>query len=260
MKLRRRALLAPILTSLAAAVVAPPSDAGAKGGDPAARGLDLFVDAPSVSAPGATIPLQIQALGFPTALTLAPLGGATIDASWDAESLGPNVSSVPKTVTVTTDAAGRAHVDVPVPLGDERELKLLIGVTLGDHHRVVEARVRRVTSREVALVVPDARVVPGGATSAWALVSDTSTGAPAAGETVVFELLEGGVARQTVRAVTDLAGTAMARVTIPWTDDPSLSWRLSARARSAADLETGAMEIKLSPREETPVFSYTDFR
>ncbi|MFO0586145.1 MAG: hypothetical protein U0441_01335 [Polyangiaceae bacterium] len=252
MKLRRRTFLAPILTSLAAVALAPPSDAGAKGGDPAARGLDLFLDAPSVSAPGATIPLQIQALGFPTALALAPLSGATIDASWDPESLGPNVSSVPKTVTVTTDAAGRAHVDVPVPVGDERELKLLVGLTLGDHHRVVETRVRRVASREVSLVVPDARVVPGGATSAWALVSDTTTGAPAAGETVVFELLEGGVARQTVRTVTDLAGTATARVAIPWTDDPSLTWKLSARARSAADFETGAMDIKLSPREETP--------
>lgn len=252
MKLRRRLFLAPILMSVAAFALAPPSDVGAKGADPAARGLDLFVDAPTHSAPGATVPIQIQALGFPTAVTLAPLEGATIDASWDPESLGPNVSAVPKTVTVTTDAAGRAHVDVPVPEGGERDLKLLLGATHGEHHRVVEVRVHRVASREVALLVPDARVVPGGATTAWALVSDTSTGAPAAGETVVFELLEGGVARQSVRTVTDSAGTATTRVAIPWTDDPSFSWKLSARARSVADVETGSQEIALSPREETP--------
>jgi hypothetical protein len=251
MRRRPSLFLAPLLVSLAAFALAPPSDVGAAAPDPAARGLDLFIDVPTIAAPGATMPVQLLALGFPTAVTLAPLAGATIEATWDPESLGPNVSAAPPPVTATTDAAGRVHLDMPVPPGGERTLKLLIGTTFGEHHRTAEIRVQRIASRELSLIVPDARVVPGGATSAWAIVSDTSTGAPAAGEEVVFELMEGGIARQTVRATTDAAGTAMGRVAIPWTDEPTFTWKLSARARSSG-VETGAMSISLSPREETP--------
>ena len=247
-----RLLFAPVLAPLAALALAPPSDVGAAAPDPASRGLDLFIDAPGVAAPGAKMPLQMLALGFPTAVTLAPLAGATIDATWDPTSLGPNVSAAPPGVSATADAAGRAHLEVLVPPGDERSLKLLLGTTFGEHRRVSEITVRRIASRELSLIVPDARVVPGGATSAWAIVSDTSTGVPAAGEEVVFELMEGGIARQTVRATTDAAGTAMGRIAIPWTDEPTFTWKLTARARSGAGLETGASTITLSPREETP--------
>ncbi len=251
MRRRSSLFLAPVLGSVVALALAPPSDVGAAAPDPAARGLDLFIDAPDVAAPGATMPVQLLALGFPTAVTLAPLAGATIEATWDPESLGPNVSAAPPSVTVTADAAGRVHLDMPVPPGDERDLRLQLGTTIGEHHRTTEIRVRRIASRELSLIVPDARVVPGGATSAWAIVSDTSTGAPAAGEEVVFELMEGGIARQTVRARTDAAGAAMGRVAIPWTDEPTFSWRLTARARSSG-VETGTTSITLSPREETP--------
>jgi hypothetical protein len=253
--LRTRPLSALLLVApLAALALAPPSDAGAASPDPAARGLDLFVEVPQRSAPGAKVPVQVEALGFPTAVTLAPLAGAQIEAVWDPESLGPGVSQAPPAVRATTDAAGRAHLDVPVPEGGERSLRLLLGTTHGDHHRTTEVSVHRIVARDLSLIVPDSHVVPGGATSAWVIVRDTGTGQPAAGEAITFELLEGGVARFTKEATTDSAGTAMARMPIPWTDEPTFSWKLVARSHAAQieGTEVGTAAVILSPREETP--------
>ncbi len=244
--------LVPLFASLGLIALGPPSDAGAAASDPAARGLDLFIDMPGSSAPGGKIPVQIVALGFPTAVTLAPLAGAEIEATWGPEGLGKGGTKGPAPVTATTDASGRLHLDVPVPEGDERRLKLLLGTRIGDHHRTSEVWVDRIASRELSLIVPDSQVVPGGATSVWAIVKSMVTGEPASGEEVVFELLEGGVARHSVRATTDLAGAAMARVPIPWTDEPTFQWKLTARSRSASGADTGTGAMTLSPREETP--------
>lgn len=244
--------VATLLSCLAAPLLGPPSDAAAVGPDPAARGLDLFVDAPERAVPGSKLPVQLQAFGFPTAVTLAALPSASIEAVWDPESLGPGVSKAPPAVTVTTDANGRSHVDVPVPEGDERSLKLLLGASFGEHRRTIEVSVRRVSPRDLALIVPDDRVVPGGRTSAWVLVRDAGTGQPAVGESILFELLEGGVPRFTSRATTDAAGTAVARVPIPWTDEPAFSWELTARAESTGSVVRGTASATLRPREETP--------
>ncbi|MEZ4309532.1 MAG: hypothetical protein R3F14_15960 [Polyangiaceae bacterium] len=251
---RRRSIAAAALPAsiLALAALSPPSDAGAASADAAARGLDLFIDAPSGGVPGATFVVQIQALGFPTATTLAPLANASIELTWDPESLGPNVSSVPAGVTVTTDSAGRARADIPIPEGDPRSLTLLLGTTYGDHRRTREVRVQRMLPRELALIVPDDRVVPGGSTSAWAFLRDIGTGKPAVGETIVFELLEGGVPRFTANTKTDAAGTAAVRVPVPWTDEPTLSWTLSARALDTSLASRAVESIVLVPREETP--------
>lgn len=249
---RLPAVAATLLTFAAFGAIAPPSDAGAAGGDPAARGLDLFVDAPDRAVPGARLPLQIQAYGFPTATALAALPGAAIEAVWDPESLGPGVRRAPDAEKAQADANGRVHLDVPVPEGDERSLTLLLGATFGEHRRTIEVQVYRTAPRALSLIVPDDRVVPGGATSAWVIVRDAGTGRPAAGEGVLFELTEGGVPRYTARATTDAAGTAIARVPIPWTDEPAMAWELTARAESAGNDVQGVATATLTPREETP--------
>jgi hypothetical protein len=72
----RRALLA--LAAAAALGATATSDAATEGSSSVARGLDLFLHAPDRGAPGATLPVQVVALGFPTAITLRPLEGAPI--------------------------------------------------------------------------------------------------------------------------------------------------------------------------------------
>lgn len=249
---RSRSAALPLLLLAACGALAAASDAGADPPDLAARGLDLFIDAPEHAVPGSKLPLQIQAFGFPAASSLAPLSGASIEAVWDPESLGPGVHRAPPAVKVVTDAGGRAHVEVPVPEGDERALRLLLGTTYGDHRRTVEVEVQRMAPREMTLLVPDREVVPGGTTSAWVLVRDRGTGRPAAGDRVVFELTEGGVARFTSRATTDAAGTAVARVPIPWTDEPALAWELHVWSELAGGGGLGGASVTLRPREETP--------
>ncbi|WP_438036380.1 alpha-2-macroglobulin family protein [Sorangium sp. So ce204] len=227
------------------------SDAATDGRDAVARGLDLFLHAPDRGAPGATLPVQVLALGFPTAITLRPLEAVAVEATWDPEHLG-KVSAVPPPVRVTTDAKGRAHLDVPIPEGPERELRLLLGVRAGDRQRTRTLTVHRLAPLQVDLHVPDTRVVPGSAMSAWITVQSQASGQPAPRVPVEISLLEGGVARHTAVVTTDTAGVAMTRVPVPWIDEPGWRWILRARARSAAGASSNAAEISLSPREETP--------
>ena len=213
------------LTSLAATT----SDAQVTARDPAARGLDLFLQAPERAAAGATVPLQVEAIGFPTVTTMRPLAGVTIEAAWDPEHLGPGVAKAPPGVSATADATGRAHLDVPVPDGEERDLQLLVAVRSGSHQRTRTVPVRRVHATDAHLFLADTRVVPGSSVSAWVLVTSAITGAPVGSTPVTLELQEGGLARFTARAVTDAGGTAMVRVPIPRTDEPGWSWQLGAR-------------------------------
>src|SRR5690348_7297185 len=99
------------------------SDAQTSSNDPAARGLDVFVHAPGAVAPNGVFPVQVEALGFPTIVSLVPLAKATVEAVWNPESLGDEAQAPPP-VKATTDAEGRAHLDVPMPDGDEAELEL----------------------------------------------------------------------------------------------------------------------------------------
>lgn len=215
-----------------------------------ARGLDLFLHAPDRGAPGATLPVQVLALGFPTVVTLRPLEAVTVEATWDPEHLG-KVSAAPPPVRVTTDAQGRAHLDVPIPDGPERKLKLLVGVRVGDRQRTQALEVQRTQAHEVAIRVPEQEVVPGGALSAWVTVESAATGLPAGGAKVELALLEGGIARHTAVLTADAAGVAMGRVPIPWTDEPAWSWTLRARSLAHGG-DAGATSITLAPREETP--------
>jgi hypothetical protein len=234
------------------ALFAATSDAQTAGSEPAARGLDVFIHAPELAPPRAMVPVQIEAFGFPTVVSLVPLGGAAVEAAWDPEHLGPGVSVAPPPVRATTDAAGRAHLEVPVPDGDERELKLLVGLRSGSHERTRTITVRRGPLTAVALHVADTRVVPGSAISTWVLVTSAAGGDPVANARVELSLLEGGFARHKIQLVTDAAGTAMTRVPIPRTEEPTWRWELRARTLGTGKRGAGEAEVTLTPREETP--------
>ena len=123
----RRSLLSAIVI-LGLTGIAAISDAQQTAADPAARGLDAFIHAPDLASPGSRVPVQIQAFGFPTAISLTPLADVTVEAAWDPEHLGPGITRAPPSVKAKTDSAGRAHLEVEVPDGDERDLSLLVGV------------------------------------------------------------------------------------------------------------------------------------
>ncbi len=236
---------------LAGCLLAASSDAQVGGPDPARRGLDVFIHVPDQGAPGGTIPLQIEAFGFPSVVALQPLGAAAVEAAWDPESLGPGINVAPASVRATTDSAGRAHLDVPIPDGDVRELRLLVGVRSGAHERTRTVKIRRGRAADVALHVVDSRVVPGSSISAWVVVTRAATGEPMGKQAMEIRLLEGGYARHTIELVTDDAGTALARVPIPRNDEPSWSWKLEARTVGASGQIAEASQV-LTPREETP--------
>src|SRR3954471_4917423 len=130
--------------------VNPPAAAHAQ--DPAARGLDLFVHAPDKIAAGGRLPVQVRVFGFPRVSALAPLAGATIEATWDPESLGKKVASAPPVVSAKSDAEGRAHLEVDVPHGTG-SLKLLLSVRFGEHQRTRELLIERLPARAIDLRV-----------------------------------------------------------------------------------------------------------
>ncbi len=236
---------------LAGCLLAASSDAQVGGADPARRGLDVFVHVPDQGAPGGTIPLQIEAFGFPSVVALQPLASAAVEAAWDPESLGPGLSVAPAAIRATTDSAGRAHLDVPIPEGDVRDLRLLIGVRSGAHERTRTVKIHRGRAADVELHVVDTRVVPGSSISAWVVATRASTGEPLGRQPMEIRLLEGGYARHTIEVITDDAGTALARVPIPRNDEPAWSWKLEARTVGLAGQTAVATQV-LTPREETP--------
>ncbi|HEY7995257.1 MAG TPA: hypothetical protein VIE14_00235, partial [Steroidobacteraceae bacterium] len=206
-----RFVLLPFLVLLA---VIASRDSQAQVADPAARGLDVFVHGPAEAAPGGVLPIAVVAVGFTSVVAPAPIPRAAVEAVWNPETLGTAVSA-PPAVKVTADGEGRAHLDVTMPDGDEADLELLIGVRSGVHARTQTLKVHRTRALDASLFVPDTRVVPGGATSAWVLVKSASTGEPVGNAPVRVALLEGGVPRFETRLVTDGAGSAMTRVPIP---------------------------------------------
>lgn len=240
----------PVLLAAAALAAAAPS---ARGGDPAARGLDLFLHGPTGAVAGGTLEVQAEALGFPTATTLVPLAGAVVEARWNDESLGPTEPEHAQArgagvapVRAVADAEGRVRLAVPVPDGDERSLRLEVSVTSGGHARTRALGVLRSAAQALRLFVADTRVVPGGSATAWVLATDGATGAPLPAVDVDARLLEGGVARHATTVTTDAAGTAMLRVPIPRAEAPTWSWLLEVRhGRARARQE-------LVPRQETP--------
>jgi len=243
----RSSAMAASLLSLGIAV-----DAFSAPADLAARGLDVFVHAPQQGAPGDTLPVQIQAYGFPTVNTVVGLAGAAVEATWDPESLGPEAGSVPPPVRATADGAGRVHLEVPVPPGPARELALLIGVRSGAHERTRAIKVNRIRAHEIRLHVAERAVVPGSTIPAWVLLRDSTTEKPVAGAVVEVSLLEGGVVRSRTTVKTDASGSAIGRVGIPPVEEPGWRWTLRAEEPGQGDRDTTADEVSLFPREETP--------
>lgn len=247
----RRPLL-PTLVLVSVTGAAAVSDAQQAAADPAARGLDVFVHAPAEASPGSRVAVQIEAFGFPTAVTLSPLANVAVEAAWDPEKLGPGISHAPPSVRATTDAAGRAHLDVEVPDGDQRDLSLLVGARSGSHERTRRVLIKRGPAHAVMVHLADTRVVPGSSVSAWVVVTGASSGDPVGSAPVELALMEGGHTRTSVKLVTDAAGTAMARVPIPLVDEPQWEWTLRARSLGAGEYGAGASSRRLTLREETP--------
>jgi hypothetical protein len=237
-----------VLASLATLAFTQTTHAAPK--DPAARGLALFIHAPGEAPSGSTLPVQVRVFGFPTVARLRPVAGATVEATWDPESLGDKVAKVPPAVTVTCDSGGRAHLDIEVPPG-RGELKLLVAARFAGHERTRTIDVKRSARYELDLRASDARVVPGGTVSAWVLLRDRVTGRPAGGKLVDLSLKEGSLARFGRRLTTDRAGTASALVRVPFVEDPQWTWTLSART-ALGDGDEALATTTLSVREETP--------
>ncbi len=242
-----------VVVGLTLAAVPRPLPAGVPAGrrsDPAARGLDMFVHAPARIAAGARLPVQVRVFAFPRVSTLAPLAGATIEATWDPESLGKKMAAAPPIVSAQSDDAGRGHLDVDVPPG-RGPLKLLLSVRFGEHQRTRELPIERLPARAVDLRISDGAVVPGGTLSAWAFVRDAVSGKAISAVPVDVELLEGSVARFSRRLITDEAGMVATQVPVPFTEDPDAHWTLSARTAAGTDDDVSAAQ-SLHVREETP--------
>lgn len=238
-----------VLLALSAAT----TEAAPDGKDPAARGLDAFLQVPSEAPPGSVFPIQAMVYGFPTARTLVALGGATIEAAWDPDSPAlKGAAPPPPPVQATADASGRVHLELPTPDGDHGELRLLVGLRSGAHQRTRVLKVMRARPYDLSVVVPDSRVVPGTEIPAWVMVRNRNTQQPVPGARVELALVEGGVDCAMVPLVTDNAGTAVGRVRIPGVEEPSWSWKLEARVAGAAKKGWTGAYIQLTPRLETP--------
>ena len=240
--------LCAVAGAVAVASITVPANAASK--DPAARGMDLFLHAPNSVPSGGTWPVQVRVFGFPTVSTLTPLAGATVEASWDPESLGDKAAVVPTPIEIICDEAGRGHLDVAIPPG-RGNLSLLVSARWQGHERTRTLGVERSPRHELDLRVNDTDVVPGGKLSAWVVLRDRVTGKPAGKKAVDLALNEGAVARFSRRLVTDQAGVASTEVPIPFVEDPEWKWVLSARTAAGQGDEAEAT-VTLGVREETP--------
>jgi hypothetical protein len=106
----------PLVISIALACIAlAHHTSSADPPDPAARGLDAFMHLPAKAPPHALVPVQIETIGFPTAIAARPLGGAEVEVVWNPEKLGPGVAVAPPPVKATTDAACARTSTYPCP-------------------------------------------------------------------------------------------------------------------------------------------------
>lgn len=261
-----RSLCVLVIVTFVLGVVMSPG----AGADPApstealtARGIDVWIHAPQTVAGGDNLPIDVIALGYPTVTTLEAVPGATVDATWDPETLrevdGPKMSAadVP-TVSAKTDEGGRAALLLPVPKGSTRTLNALITVRANGKERQRTLRISRGTAQSFNLFVSDSRVVPGSEVVAWCLWSSKDGSSPVAKQPVEFVLTQGGVVRFRREATTDQAGAAMMRVPIPRDDEPAGRWTLTAHAGGAASRVGGdsivdlATSVELLTREERP--------
>lgn len=232
-------------------VLGAPQDIGSASlNDPASRGLDLLVQIPSSVVAGGTLPVQVQAVGFPTISTVRPLADANIDVSWDESSLPGGIDPIPAMVSARCDAEGRAHLNVGVP-EVSGHAKLLLRVRHGDHERVREVEVEIEKPVTLSLYVSQQMVSPGSTISTWAFVRRADTGLAAAGTEIEFDLSENGYVRQRAKVDANREGFAITQLAIPELGGPAVSWEISAHAnllgRDHVDAHT-----KILARDESP--------
>lgn len=260
-----RSLCVLIVVTLVLGVVMSPG----AGADPAlssealtARGIDVWIHAPDSVASGEVVPIDVVALGYPTVNTLEPVPHATVEATWDPETVrapdGPVLKAADMpVVTTTANGEGRATLLLPAPKGPARSLSALITVRANGKERQRTVRISRGTAQSFTLFVSDSRVVPGSEVVAWTLWSSKDGSSPVAKQPVEFVLTQGGVVRFRREATTDPAGAAMMRVPIPRDDEPAGRWTLTAHASttSAAAADNNAdltTSVELVTREERP--------
>ncbi len=259
-----------VLLSLAFVVALRPGAAVSAVPADTERGLDVWAHMPAEATSGGVLPINLLALGFPTASTTRPIAGATVEATWDPESLvepgaspskkikkpqpSPKPAVAPPTVGATTDGAGRATLELAVPEGSERSIKLLLSVSANGKQRVREIDVQRRASTNLRLFVSDTRVVPGSEVIAWLLLGGEDGAKPTPNMPVEVRLLQGGLVRFRRDVTTDVAGSATLRVPIPRDEARDVSWTLDARTKPPGGaLVVGShASVSLSPREETP--------
>ncbi|MBX3231013.1 MAG: hypothetical protein KIT84_36750 [Labilithrix sp.] len=226
-------------------------EAAAKPGDPADRGLDLFVHAPKRVYAGDSATLDLLAYGFVTVTDARPLDRAGVIATWDPESLGEGVTTAPGEISATTDGQGRATIKVPVPEGGAHKLTLLVALRHGEHVRTRKVQIDRLPRHAVRVQVPDPSVVPGSRVPAWVTVTDTRTGAPTRGASVDVALLESDLVRVLDRVTTDASGIARATLMIPKSAKAGAGFSIRGRL-AVANGGHVEQKVALSLREERP--------
>lgn len=251
---RPLARLAALALLTAVVLLGRPRTAATAPAERSARGLDLFLHAAHTASPGARLEVAVLALGFPTLATTVPLEGATIEASWDVETLELERTggAPPPSVSARADARGRAVLQVPVPDGDPGKLGLLVAVRDAGKERIQRLEVERVRRDDIDLFIGDNQVVPGGVTTAWAMVRDLSTGAPRPGVRVEAQLIEGAIERHRALGVTDAGGTVAFRVPIPGSREPAIRWELTTRVVTHDPARAPRASVSLVARGETP--------
>jgi hypothetical protein len=218
------------------------------------RGVDLWLYGPSSAPAGGRLDLSVVALGFPTATTLTPLAGASVEAAWDPTSLTgddePKPAVAPPPVVATTDVGGSALLAIPVPPGRALAMRLIVRVKVGDKERTKELTVQRRRPDSAELFVSDTAVVPGTEVTAWALF-DGERARPPGGEVEVL-LTQGDVVRHRVKTKTDGSGTAWAKVPIPKSAAAESRYALEVRRLEVGGEVVASASTTLRTREENP--------
>lgn len=230
-----------LLLLAAASAEAAPSDPRVR------RGLDFYAQGPKSVAAGTSFPLEVLAYGFPEVTKLLPLVGARVEARWDPESVGEDLPSA----VVISGADGRAVLSMNMPEGQSASLSLLLSISLGGKSRTRTLSVSRHVQTALSLGVSEREVVPGGRVTVWVSAQDSKTESPLRGAPIEIELREGGLARVHQEYRSDEAGSVVASLPVPFTEE--VAWQYTLHARIIGGKEQGATAwAALSVRHETP--------
>lgn len=211
------------------------------------RGLDFYAQGPKSAAAGTSFPLEVLAYGFPEVTKLLPLSGARVEARWDPESVGEDLPSA----VLTSGADGRAVLTMNMPEGPSGSLSLLLSISLGGKSRTRSLSINRHIQTALSLGVSEREVVPGGRVTAWVSAQDSKTQSPLRGVPIEIELREGGLARVHQEYRSDEAGSVVASIPVPYTEE--VAWQYTLHARIIEGKERGATAwATLSVRHETP--------